>query len=304
LLRSITGAVPLNWFYPFRRGAVAFRRGNPLRSFCVAVVKRAAPAHRADRANLVVRPLDMPEVSFQPADSMVMDAVYWLGVQGYEGCVAATWQLLCSTSRHVLEVGGNVGLFAVLGGRATAGRYTVVEPVPHVAAILRANLHRNHLDRVEVLQAAAIPGDTRRTVTLSLPGEDHAMPVGAHLADGVEVTDRTRESSLAVDGIPFRELMGGCDLIKIDAEGIEFQLLNDSRDALLATRPTLLVEVLPQAERLGRFLAELACDAGYMIYAMPEYRLDRPVRVPADGFSAAVPGRYFAKDVVLTTAPL
>lgn len=104
----------------------------------------------------------------------------------------------------MLEIGGNVGLFTVIGVRVAPGSYTVVEPVPLVAATLRANLARNGLTDVEVLQGAVIPDNNARDVTLNLPAEDWGMPVGAHVI---------------VPGLPIRQLAEGRDLIKIDAEG-------------------------------------------------------------------------------------
>ena len=88
---------------------------------------------------------------------MVMDAIYWFGVQGYEGRMADVWETLCSTAKCIVEVGANVGLFTVLGGLATRGSYVAVEPVPEIANLLSRNIARNNLaGKIEVRQAAAI----------------------------------------------------------------------------------------------------------------------------------------------------
>lgn len=104
------------------------------------------------RKNLVavldVHPLDRPDLSFEAADSMVTDAVFWSGVQGYKGCVAAIWQNLCQQSRNVLEIGANVGIFTVVGAKATTGRCTAVESISMNEALLRRNLARNGISVV------------------------------------------------------------------------------------------------------------------------------------------------------------
>jgi FkbM family methyltransferase len=287
-----------------RKGAVAWRRGSLPRSLCIAVLQRAARSRRPSESLSEIRPLDMPQIAFITSGSMVLDAVYWFGVQGYEGKVADVWQSLCATASCVLEVGGNVGLFTVIGGNATAGRYTVVEPVPEVAAALRGNLRHNGLDRVSVIEAAAIPEATPRQVKLNIPDEGRDSPVGAHLIDGVEVSGRSSLRVVTVEGIPFRTLMEGCDVIKIDAEGIETELLRSARDILVTRRPAMLIEVLPEAERLGQFLSELAAEVGYVISVVPEYGTGGIVSIPPADFTAAIPQRHRSKDVVLSIEPL
>lgn len=306
MIDAMARSVPLAGYRPLRRAVLGLPRRHPVRIAATVVLRRAARAYRHRLAGQLdeIRPLDAPALSFEAVDSMVMDAVYWFGVRGYEGTVARVWTALCRRSRSVLEVGGNVGLFTVIGAQAAPGSYTVVEPVPMVAATLRANLVRNGLAKVELLQAAAIPGDAVRDVALNVPAEDWGMPVGAHLMDDVEVGGRSSRSQVTVPGLPIRRLAEGRDLIKIDAEGIEAALLADLRPALLERRPTLLIEVLPEAKRLGELLATLASEAGYQIHVLPEWGSDEVVTVPAASFSSVLPRRYRSKDVVLSPGPL
>ena len=233
-------------FLPFRTAAAKLPRGNPWRNVSLVAIKTAKRVSPGLPASLAeVRPIDRPDISFAPGDSMVLEAVYWFGVRGYEGIMSEVWKTLCARSQNILEVGGNVGLCAVSGGKATAGRCTVVEPVTQVAEALRGNLKRNGLDRVEVLEGAAVPAAEPCEVLLNIPEEGHDAPVGAHLIEGVEVSGRSRKQVLKVHGFPITQLMAGRDLVKIDAEGIEAALLEAARDIIVKTRPTLLVEVLP-----------------------------------------------------------
>jgi FkbM family methyltransferase len=306
MIRRLVRAVPIGWWAPARWGVCRFRRGGLARGLCVALLKVAERAHRGRLpARLTeIRPLDAPELSFEPTDSMVMEAVYWFGVRGYEGRVASVWVALCGAAEAVLEIGGNVGLFTTIGGRARGGRYTVVEPLPEIAAVLAANLRRNGVAGVEVLTAAAVPDDSERPVRLSVPDERRAAPVGAHLVDDVEVSGRASLRVITVPGLPFRGLIAGRDLVKIDAEGIEAELLASARADIVARRPTLMVEVLPEATRLGALLAELAREAGYVISVIPQYGDDRIVVVPPADFTSEVPRRHRSKDVVLSVIGL
>lgn len=98
-------------------------------------------------------------------------------------------------------------------------------------------------------------------------------------------------------------LAEGRDLIKIDAEGIEAALLAEIRPLLLRDRPSLLIEVLPDAVKLAEFLAALAREAGYGLHVLPEYGSDEIVQVDPATFTADVPFRFHWKDVLLTARP-
>ena len=300
LLRSL----PLSAFDPLREILHACARRNPARVLSTKVLVRAARAYRGHLSARLekVRPVDRPDLVFKSVDSMVMDAVYWIGVRGYEGVVAQTWGALCRNARSVLEIGGNVGLFTVVGAKTGVARYTVVEPVPANVRTLQDNLILNGIRNVVVQQAAAVPGNSR-DVVLSIPSEGRAMPVGAQMLDG-DLKLRHSAGQIMVPGIGMSELASGCDLIKIDAEGIETALLEDIRGTLVERKPTLLVEVLPEADRLGAFLRALAAEAGYAIYVLPGYGSDDRTRIEASEFTSLVPGRFKAKDVVLHMGPL
>lgn len=298
--------IPLSFYTPLRYAAVRLRRRNPLRVLCVPILKFGQRSYRLQLADRLaeIRPLDAPDFSFQPTDSMVMDAVYWFGVRGYEGKLADVWVELCGQARSILEIGGNVGLFTTIGGRAAQGDYTVVEPVPQVANVLRANLARNGLCHVRVIEGAAIPAMTPQTVRLSVPNEQRAAPVGAHLEAAVEVFGRGSWQVLDVDGIPAADLFEGRDLIKIDAEGIEAELLKAADGSIRRNRPSLLIEVLPEAIRLGDALAQYARELGYTISIVPAYGSGVITTVAPNSFSSDVPRRYNSKDVLLSVTPL
>jgi FkbM family methyltransferase len=290
-----------SWHYPFRHAAAKFRRGNPFRKISIGIIKGIRKISPAIPSSVIdVRPLDAPHISFAPTDSMVMAAVYWSGIRGYEGIISEVWKRLCSNSTSVLEIGANVGFFSVLGARERPKRYTAVEPLPNVAQILRANLHRNELDFVEVIEGAVVPSYESEIVQISVPDEGREAPVGSHLLVGVELSERSEKKVLSVRAYPVALLMEGRDLVKIDAEGIEAQLLFSARDSILKNKPTLIIEVLPEAENLGAMLSEIAISGGYNIYVIPAYGSDTLVPVPPKEFSSKTPRRFHSKDVMLS----
>jgi FkbM family methyltransferase len=300
-MRRVWFSVPLRWYDPFRRGVVAFRRGSLPRKICVAVLKQAQKAYRGRLVSCLnaVIPLDFPDLCFAPADSMVIETVYWFGVRGYEGLVADTWIEQCRNAKSILEIGGNIGLFTVIGAMASDARYTVAEPVPTVAEHLRQNLSLNSITHVELLEAAMIPADSPADVALLVPHEQHDIPVGAHLTIGTEIAPHVGTRRIVVPGLPLREYVIGRDLIKIDAEGIEVDLLRAVHDILIRDKPNLLIEVLPSSPELAAFLVSLAKEAGYALVILPEWGSDHPVTVSPDNFSLSMMTRNNSKDLLL-----
>jgi hypothetical protein len=90
------------------------------------------------------------------------------------------------------------------------------------------------------------------------------------------------------------------DVVKIDAEGIEANLLYAASDLIKRDKPTLVIEVLPEAENLGTVISNLAAEVGYKIHIVPAYRSDKIVQVSVKDFTSRTPGKYHSKDVVLS----
>ncbi|MBC7905691.1 MAG: FkbM family methyltransferase [Rhodospirillaceae bacterium] len=286
--------------YPFRWNATHLPRGSFLRSASIPILKYASRRRGLLNSMRVIRPLDRRDISFVPADSMVMDATYWFGTQGYEGVLSELWPRLCAKSHCVVEIGANVGFYTVLGGKAAIGAYTVVEPLPEAAAILRRNLVLNKLERIEVIEAAAVPRSMDAPVQLNLPDEGREAAVGAHLVSEVTLARRSTKRVLDVAGVDICRLVKGCDLIKMDAEGAEHALLTAAMPIIERNAPTIVIEVLPESRLLAALLAEMAQRIGYTLYVIPSFRTEYPVAVPHASFTSRTPAMFQSKDVILS----
>jgi FkbM family methyltransferase len=250
------------------------------------------------------RLVDDPDLEFVAVDSQVLEQLYWCGEQGWEPELLPWWRAFCRTSTSVLELGTNVGWFAVQGARAAPGvRYVAVEPHPVSAEICRTHLALNGMTSVEVVEAAAVADPTVASVALQVPADQAATPTVAFLAAGTELPDdmaRDVRAVLDVPAVDVRRLLDGVDLIKMDVEGQEHLLLAAMRDHLRTARPTLVVEVLPGTVQLRALLADLCAAEGYRCYA-----LSRQGLVELDeGRLATVRlmDEYGCQDVLLTAA--
>jgi FkbM family methyltransferase len=224
------------------------------------------------RAVSSFRLVDDPDLEFVAVDSQVLEQLYWAGEQGWEPELLPWWRACCRNSRSVLELGTNVGYFAVQGGRAAPGaRYVAVEPHPVSAGICRRHLALNSVTSVEVVEAAAVADPAVSTVPLLVPADQAATPTVAFLSPDTELpADMARDVATVLDvpAIDVRQLVDGVDLIKMDVEGQEHVLLAALRAHLREHRPTLFVEVLAGTVQLRALLADLCASDGYRCYAL------------------------------------
>jgi FkbM family methyltransferase len=252
------------------------------------------------------RLVDNPDLEFVAVDSQVLEQLYWGGEQGWEPELLPWWRTFCRSARSVLELGTNVGYFAMQGGRAAPHvRYVAVEPHPVSAEACRTHLALNGVTSVELIQAAAVAGPVPSTVPLLVPADQAATPTVAFLSPDTELpADLARDVGAVLDvpAVDVRRLLDGVDLIKMDVEGQEHVLLAAIRTYLRESRPTLFVEVLAGTVQLRALLAELCATDGYRCYALSR---QGPVELDGDRLATArLMEEYGCQDVLLCAGDL
>jgi FkbM family methyltransferase len=150
---------------------------------------------------------------------------------------------LVAPGNTVVELGANIGALSVPLALAIgpSGRFVAIEPEPRHARLLEANLALNGLSEAEVLRVAcgAAAGAARLDAfDPNTPGNFGGVQV--RLGEGSEAND----SRLRVDVAPLDELVrtDRLDLLKIDAEGMEGEILVGACATLARHRPTLYLE--------------------------------------------------------------
>jgi FkbM family methyltransferase len=129
---------------------------------------------------------------------------------------------------RVLDCGAHIGLVSLWVKRQwPAARITAFEPDPVIADMLRENLHHNGAADVEVVEAAV--WNRNGSVAFRAPGSD-AGAIEAVAAD-------TRGQSREVRSVRLRDWLNEpVDLLKLDIEGAELDVLDDSVEALGCVR--------------------------------------------------------------------
>jgi FkbM family methyltransferase len=157
----------------------------------------------------------------------------------------------CLPGQTALDIGAHLGLFSVLLSRlvGSQGRVFSFEPTSSTFDVLKDTLSLNGCENVETLQAAVSNYvGTATFFEMTTPGcNSNSLVPNAGLPRSVEVT--------TVDAI--RERCGRpIDLLKIDAEGAEFSILEGATGILRSDRPQMLLALHPRQLRdLGQSLA-------------------------------------------------
>jgi FkbM family methyltransferase len=273
LAKALVGPLPVPLADVLRRWLAAGAGTSRVRR---AVLRRLYSGG-IPRAVSTFRLVDNPDLEFVAEGSQVLEQLYWAGEQGWEPELLPWWRAFCRNSRSVLELGTNVGYFAVQGARAAPGvRYVAVEPHPVSAGMCRTHLALNGVTSVEVVEAAAVADPAVTATALHVPADQAATPTVAFLAAETELPqDMARDvvAVLEVPAVDVRRLLDGVDLIKMDVEGQEHVLLGAMRDHLRERRPPLFVEVLPGTVQLRALLAELCATLGYRCYGLSAHGL-------------------------------
>jgi FkbM family methyltransferase len=168
---------------------------------------------------------------------------------------------LLGPSSVVVDIGANVGTFALPVTQATKARVIAVEPVSSTFSLLTDNVRRNGAgDSITTVQSAL--GDVAGEVV---------MTTGAQSANYV-LTGQTdprageeRVPVITLDGLLAEE--SRVDLIKVDVEGLELDVMRGARRTLAHHAPAVLLEIESRwttrsgyrPEELFAFMA----DAGY-----------------------------------------
>jgi FkbM family methyltransferase len=272
LLTGVVGRLPAGIIRPLRRPAGGSRACAPILDVARGVLRRGGLPRTVQTFTL----LDNPSLRFVNADSLVLQQLYWFGEEGWEPELLPWWRYACRRASKIVELGANVGYFAVQGASAAPhATYLAVEPHPVSAGVCRENLVLNGIISVDVLAVAATADATSSSIELIIPWEQLGTPTVAFVA-GSELPIRmagSAQTTIRVPTVDVRSLLHDVDVLKIDVEGQEHMLLTAGWQQLRMYRPMIFAEVLPGTPRLRRVLFRLCTEFGYRCYAPTRDRL-------------------------------
>ncbi|MFE0172540.1 FkbM family methyltransferase [Streptomyces sp. NPDC059002] len=172
-----------------------------------------------------------------------------------------------------VDVGANIGVFAVLGSRLVGdkGRVVAVEASPTFHRRLSRNAGLNGCDNIRAVNAAV--SDSRKKLTFVLASSQNMG------ANSIVPYEGPAESTFEMEAVPLPELLEADELararvIKIDVEGAEGGVVRGLKGVLDQLRPDveIAVEVTPERmAQLGDSADELLAtlrDHGFHAYRL------------------------------------
>lgn len=204
------------------------------------------------------------------ADDFIPNQLFWRGWRGHEPETASVLWHLASSARTTIDVGANVGVFALLAAHANpSGRVFAFEPFRPVFDRLEVNRARNDVPNLECVRVAV--GEVEGTLDyydLDFGNDD--LPSSTSLS--LEFMERSRldrglpesrlrrspTTVLTLDAFAGERGIEDVDLVKIDTESTEPSVLRGMTNVLKRSRPNLIVEILPGLKTLPEIEMVLA----------------------------------------------
>lgn len=141
-------------------------------------------------------------------------------------------------ARHgtVVDIGAQIGLFSLYVSRAVqANRIICVEPEPLNFELLAKNISANHIEGATLVEAAiaGYSGERRIYTSRSNTGGHgfYARGGSSRLIRAVSLSELFRSSGISA-----------CSLLKMDCEGAEMEILENTPDELLSNVSAISVE--------------------------------------------------------------
>jgi len=135
------------------------------------------------------------------------------------------------------DLGAHSGFFSLLAARAVgpSGAVLAVEADPENAEIVRANVARNRLQQVTVLESAV----------WSSSGQVSFAPASTSTQGHIAADGQAGRAvpAVSLDDMVFRDGHRPPDFIKMDVEGAEWDVLQGASRVLAGGRPKLLCEI-------------------------------------------------------------
>ena len=157
----------------------------------------------------------------------------------YEPDVAAVLRRWLRPGMGMLDLGANLGVFALLGAALVGpgGHVLAMEPNPANARLLEASRRANGFGQLTLCQAAA----ARTVGVLALHSFDSNGTATAVKEDALLAANTV--AALPVDMVAGADRM--FDVIKIDVEGAEHAALSGAANLLRRCRPAIVSEFSP-----------------------------------------------------------
>jgi FkbM family methyltransferase len=155
-----------------------------------------------------------------------------LALSSYRDDIVTVFVVFCKqeygtdfAGKTVLDIGANIGVFALLACRQGCRSLVAVEPSPEAFAVLGQNLTENGFAGRAVAVHAAVCGESRGSVPFAV-----ASSALNSLGDNLSGQRVTEVATTTLGALLDQHFDGQLDLLKMDCEGAEIEIVSQASD--------------------------------------------------------------------------
>ena len=139
-----------------------------------------------------------------------------------------------NATNQIIDIGGHTGMFAIYARTLNPNiPITIYEPGQENFTTLKENLKQNHIKNITAKNLAISDKQGQATLYLSEDSHNHSLTEKTKKTDKTQITQTT-----TLDRI----VKTKTDLVKIDAEGAEFEIIESASPETLKLIKTIYIE--------------------------------------------------------------
>ena len=201
--------------------------------------------------------------------------IFWYGY--YSRDIVLALDRLLSPGMVVLDVGANIGEVSLCAAKRVGkkGHVFSFEPMPEIYKMLESNFSLNHMPQAHPIEAGISDAEGEaliyRADSMFKDGTKH-LGLGTlyPMADRTTTVGSIRLTT--IDSFVSHKKLSRVDLIKVDAEGAEFNALTGGEQTLRKFRPRLILELQKDSAEAGgcsaHAILEYLKNYGYQVFTI------------------------------------
>lgn len=181
--------------------------------------------------------------------------------------------------KTVVDIGANIGLYSLLAKTFNpCAEVYAFEPLPVFRNDLLSNCALNKFNiHVEEVALSNFSGQAKFYVPKEYGGNLYSSSLSKQHYFNHQSTEPI-EMNVAVtsfDALSKKKLFTSVDLVKIDAEGHDFEVLEGMQDTIMKNQPDFLIEI--QSNEIGNKVMSILMPSVYLYFMIDEN--NGPIRV-------------------------
>jgi FkbM family methyltransferase len=205
-------------------------------------------------------------------DRWIERDLFWKGISGYEKESVKIWINSLKEAKTVIDIGANSGLFSLLTKTLNnAAEVYAFEPLPVFKNDLIANCTLNQFNiHVQEYALSDFTGKAKFYFPQQYAGNIYSSSLSKQHYFEHQSTkpDEIDVEVTSFDAFAHGRNITSVDLVKIDAEGHDFEVLEGMKETIIKYQPDFLVEI--QSDEIGKKIMKVLPPSTYLYFNINE----------------------------------